>query len=80
MAAVESNYGFPSFPAKPREGIGNVFIKVEFKCPPTAAIGRSKFEQGGKREVVVNVGFPVKPWVGRVVWGRIFCFFRKNCL
>jgi len=31
-----------------------VFAKEEFKCPPTAAIGRSEFEQGGKRGAVVR--------------------------
>ena len=55
-AAVESNYTFPTFPARPRECIENVFAKEEFKCPPAAAVGRSEFEQGGKREVVVRRG------------------------
>ena len=27
--------------------IRNMFAKVEFKCPPAAAIGRSEFEEEG---------------------------------
>ena len=60
-AAVESNYGFPTFPGSPREYIGNVFAKEKLKCSPVAAIGGSKFEQGRKREVAVMRGSQRRP-------------------
>jgi len=53
-ADVESNYWFLTFLARPRGYIENVFAKVEFKCLLVATIGKSEFEQDGKREVVVQ--------------------------
>ena len=51
-ATVKSNYRLFTPLARPRECIGKLFAKAEFKCPPAATIGGSRFEQGGEREVV----------------------------
>ena len=51
---VIMDFPYSRLPARPKEGIGNVFAKIEFQCLPAAAIGRSEFEQDGRREVVVK--------------------------
>ena len=90
-AAVESNYGFPTFPARPRECIRNAFVKEEFNCPPAAAIGRSEFEQGRERGAVVRRGSQRNPggipaavkWFGCeffVSFMKITSYLGKECL
>ena len=48
--AIESNYGFPTFPTGLGGCIVNVFAKVEFKCLLVAMTGRFEFEPDRKRE------------------------------
>jgi len=51
----------PLIPGWAEGCVGDVFAKVEFKCPLAAASGSCELERDVKREMVVKAGLTVKP-------------------